>query len=421
MLRPSLIAGLAAGALLCSGCATAMTGDVRSVAGTSAQVDGTVVTSTGTGVDAWIEYGPTDAYGSESDHLITTLPANQPNGVTFDLHGLQRSTAYHYRFCAVDSQQSGGPGCGEDRTFRTLNLDCGDVVTTDVVLSGTMTCPDSLNTGGLVVGADGVDIDLNGHQIVGPLISLHPEGEPGIENDGYDDVSIHDGSLDLWGYGVTLRDASFNRLHDLEVRAWAGIEISGGDGNTIRRYRLTGVGRAGHALSAASDHLLVADSAGPVWYVGGEYVRIVRGQPGGIFDHQPCLQISGNHNRVVDSLIGGCPIGGLVVASGTGHSLIRNEVHGSPDAPDIPDDEPDGIRVEPFTAGTVIRDNFVHDNEDDGIDVRAHDARLKGNRADDNGDFGIDAVAGVTDLGGNTADGNGNPLQCRNVFCTTAP
>jgi Right handed beta helix region len=416
MRRVALIgAGMAA--IACTGCAAGITGQPSDVAGTTARVTGAVVTTTGQQVEFWAEYGKTTAYGSSSEHYTTTLSTDEPQPVERDLTGLTRATTYHYRFCARDSDQPGGPRCGEDATVTTVNVDCGDVITHDVVLSASLSCRDWYRTGGLVVGADGVDIDLNGHTISGTTVSLHAEGEPAIENDGHDDVGIHDGTLSGWGYGVVLRDAGFNRLRDLDVKAWAGIEIDGGDGNTVRRYHLTGIGRAGHALSAVSDHLLVADSSGPVWYVGGEYVRIVRGQAGGIFDHQACLWLTGNHNRVVDSSIGGCPIGGLVVASGTGHELIRNQVAGSSDAPDISDDEPDGIRVEPFTAGTLIRDNVVHDNEDDGIDVRAHDARLKGNSANDNGDFGIDAVAGVTDLGANTATGNGNTLQCRNILC----
>jgi parallel beta-helix repeat protein len=95
--------------------------------------------------------------------------------------------------------------------------------------------------------------------------------------------------------------------------------------------------------------------------------------------------------------------------------LVGNEAFGSTGPPE--GTILDGIFIGAFTAGTVLRDNYAHDNDDDGFDIRGVDTRLEDNRADDNGDFGIDAVAGVTDLGGNTATGNGNPLQCRNVFC----
>jgi parallel beta-helix repeat protein len=107
-----------------------------------------------------------------------------------------------------------------------------------------------------------------------------------------------------------------------------------------------------------------------------------------------------------------------VVRAGSGNRVVGNEVSGAPQGSA---EEPDGIRVEAFTSGTVLRDNVVQDNADDGIDVRAPRATLIGNRATGNGDFRIDAVVGVTDGGGNTASGNGNPQQCRNVACAPAP
>ena len=105
--------------------------------------------------------------------------------------------------------------------------------------------------------------------------------------------------------------------------------------------------------------------------------------------------------------------------SGSGNVVIDNEVS---EAILIDPTSPggsggDGIFIGPLAAGTLLRDNYVHDNEGDGIEVQSADTRLRGNRADANDDLGIQAVTGVTDLGGNSASGNGNPLQCTNVFC----
>ena len=109
--------------------------------------------------------------------------------------------------------------------------------------------------------------------------------------------------------------------------------------------------------------------------------------------------------------------GKVIVSGGAGanNQVLRNEVSdaGVRGDPEVAD----GIRVNAFTAGTLLEGNVVHDNADDGIDVDAPGTRLQGNTATDNGDLGIDAAAGVTDGGGNTASGNGNALQCRNVAC----
>jgi parallel beta-helix repeat protein len=417
--RPFTVLALALVALASSGCAVGITGQPTSTAGTTAVVGGAVVTTTGQQVEFWAEYGLTSAYGSSSEHHTTTLGTDGPQAVERELTGLTRGTTYHYRLCARDSDQPGGPRCGDDATVTTTNVDCGDVITQDLVLSGSLSCRD-LDTPGLVVGADGVDIDLDGHELSGALCcSNHGEGAAGIRNDGYDDVSVHHGTVSRFGYGVILTNASFNRVHDLEVRAYGGLTINGGEGNRIRRYRLTEIGRGGYTLAAFSNQLDVADSSGPIWSVQGERAHVARNDIGGELDiywKSACLRISGNNGRVADNRVGGCRDGGIVVASGAGNSLLRNEVSWSVLYPGL-DGDPDGIRVDPFTAGTLLRDNYSHDNQDDGIEVLAHDARLEGNRAENNGGFGIDAVSGVTDLGGNTASGNGKSPQCRNVLC----
>ena len=56
-------------AIACTGCATGLTGDPQSVAGTEARLFGGFVSTTGgNDVQYWVEWGPTTAYGSESTH-----------------------------------------------------------------------------------------------------------------------------------------------------------------------------------------------------------------------------------------------------------------------------------------------------------------------------------------------------------------
>jgi hypothetical protein len=320
--------------------------------------------------------------------------------------GLQRSTTYHYRLCAQDSQQGGGPGCGEDKSFTTPNLECGDVITHDFTLSGFVHCEHSPPTG-LVIGADGVDINLNGKALNGPSGRAAKEASgTGVDNTGgYDDVTIRNGSVQRWETGVRLADASFNLLRNVDLRGGNNsVRIDGGESNTIRSSVMTGTVFAPGLLASGSEGLVVADSSGTQWTISGDSARVVRNQIDSGSDFFDCLRVSGNRGRIADNRVLGCP---LVIAAGSDNQVIGNEVSGTSD----------GMSVGPFTAGTLLQGNYAHDNGDDGIDVRGTATRLQGNRADDNGDFGIDAVAGVTDAGGNTASGNGNALQCRNVFC----
>jgi hypothetical protein len=407
--------------LIASGCATGLTGDVASVSGTKARPSGMVISNVGGPVDYWFQYGPTTAYGSESTHqTASSTQANQAQPVVADIAGLARSSTYHFRLCAHDSQQQGGPGCGEDRTFTTTNLACGDVITGDFVLSGTTTCESE--EVGLVIAADGVDVNLNGHGLNGPTGPVSDETTGvGVDNGtGHDDVTIRNGSVLRWANGVRLTGASFNVVRNVDLRQGANaqiaVRIDGGESNTIRSAQMSG--RPGLSVSG-SEALVVADSGGYGWQVSGVDARLVRNHigAGGVFI--PCLTISGNRNRVADNFLEGCAGGGIFLESGGENELVGNELEGGLGT-GLPGDF-DGIRVQPFTAGTLLQGNYAHGFHDDGIDVRAAATRLVGNRADSNGGFGINAVAGVTDGGGNTASGNDEATQCRNVVCAPSP
>lgn len=410
-----LTAGLLA--VACTGCATGFTGDERSVSGTKARVTGLVVSSVGGPIEYWVEYGPTTGYGSESAHLTAVGEEFEARPVTVDLTGLQRSTTYHYRLCASDSDEANPPGCGEDRTFRTTNLACGDVITTDFALDGTTTCESEAV--GVVIGADGVDFNLNGHELFGPT-GRAPEQTTGIGIDntaGHDDVTIRNGWVRRFGTAIRLSGASFNVLRGVTIGDGnAGVVIQGGEANTIRDASV--VPALGLGLRAeGSDRLVVSSSFVVLVSLSGDDAQILQSTIGGIGTSRPCLAISGNGNEIAENGLQDCRGGGIVVGAGANTEVIGNGIGSWPIDPPVPVDEADGIRVQPFTAGTLLQGNRVFAFGDDGIDVRAPATRLVGNDAHDNVDLGIDAVPGVTDGGGNTATGNGNAQQCRNVSC----
>jgi parallel beta-helix repeat protein len=406
------------GATLCAGCATGQTGSPDGVAGTAARVFGTVVSDSGGQVEYWVEYGTSTGYGSQSPHQTTTTQPNNPVAVLVRFGGLQRATTYHYRVCAQDSQQKGGPGCGEDKQFTTVNVDCGDTITADLHLSGDLDCIATGPADGPAVGADGIDIDLAGHTVRGAGAAL--------ENSGFDDVTIHHGTLYAFGTALEVTGASRNlirfvsagRLDDLFAPSTGtGVSIQGGEANVVRRSSLAGSNVGLRATG--SPGLLVADSTaasgsgsrggGAAVSIQGDLARVLRNTFfAGVF-------VDGSSNRFVNNDVRAIGFG-IVVTQGHDNLVAENQVHDVGTLPFMTD-AGDGIVVRAEAVGTRLRGNVATSNEDDGIDVRSATTKLRDNRADDNGDFGIDAVVGVTDLGGNTASGNGNPLQCRNVFC----
>jgi parallel beta-helix repeat protein len=412
-------------AALCAGCATGETGSPSNVTQAGATVGGRVLSDVGGSVEYWVQYGRTTAYGSESAHATQTTGRNVPEPVSgIAIGGLARATTYHYRLCARDAQQTGGPGCGSDRTVTTQSFACGETVATSVRLTGDVFCQ---SAAGLVVGAAGIDVNLAGHSLSGPIFS-GSSGPPGILNSAaHADVTIRNGGVGGWGNGIQLDGARRNRIIDVSAAgAAAGVRVQGGEANEIRA---SGVfGRFVGILVDGSDRLLVAGTRaggafGPGIRLAGDLASIVRNQvprDGGAFPVTSGIEISGSRNRIVDNRVTGpWSSGSIVLLSGADNLIVENEASGAQG----PGMEPpggrdgDGIHVGAFTAGTLLRDNVAQSNGGDGIEAEATATRLRGNVATSNGDVGIDAVAGVTDLGGNRASSNGNPLQCRNVLC----
>jgi len=418
-LKRALVLALLVG-VGCTGCATGTTGDPWGLSGTRAAVFASVATNSGGEVEFWVEYGTSTGYGSQTAHQTETLDKNTSTTRILTIDGLQRSTTYHYRVCARDSQQTGGPGCGEDRQLTTTNVDCGDTITTDLRLSGDLNCIRTGGRDGPVVGANGIDIDLNGHEVSGVQFALANSG-------GFDDVTIRAGTLYAYSDAVVLEDASRNRVVAVGAgrledpfsgpSTSTGISITGGQANEVRRSALQGSSLG--VWASGSPGLLVVDSSGTVGAgsrgggtavrVNGDLARVLRN------NFRANISVSGSSNRIVGNDVEGVYFG-IQVTAGHDNLVAGNQVHDTVTLPFAPEGG-DGIFVTDTAIGSRLRDNVVTSSFDDGIDVRNATTKLRDNRADDNEDFGIDAVAGVIDLGGNTASGNGNPLQCRNVFC----
>jgi parallel beta-helix repeat protein len=412
--------------LTCTGCATGLTGDPEQVSDHDARLAGQVVSNAGGEVEYWLEYGPTKSYGSQSGHQTIATVENAPKPVTVTIAGLSRSTSYHYRLCAQDTAQQGGPGCGEDHRLKTQSFACGETVTTDVRLTASMECHQA--DPGIAIGAPGVDINLAGHRLTS-FFQVLDEFDPGaravLNDGGYADLTVRNGSLSNWQIGVSVVGAARTQVLNLDT-SYVNTGRYPTGGAAVLSESVDSEIRHVHALEGGifihrSTRAIVADSTttreGGIRVYLSDDARIVRNSIEGAFSSG--VYVYGNGNRIADNRVSGFQ-DGIRIAGGSGNVVAGNEVLEA-----IGDDTDsvgdfgfgDGIWVDVFTNGTVLQGNFVHDNRKDGIEVKASGTRLADNRAEGNRDWGIDAVAGVTDGGGNTASGNGEPAQCRNVFC----
>ena len=356
-------------------------------------------------------------------------------------------------------------------------VSCGDIVTADTVLHEDLVdCPDN----GLVIGADGVRIDLNGHRLSGDNALNQECGQNdvcdvGIDNSrGYGDLVIEDGSIRDFGVGILVVGASDNRLIDLRVsdHIFSGVVLVEASQTLILENTVTANGlttdQAGITVIASQETRIVeavvtANGDIGLFAAGMDDSRIADSVFADNFEAGIILEGSGN--RVVDNhlrrngdglvLVGdGNVIRGNHVTDtlgcdgecgfaisfeggsdnlGQGNTIartltgIRLDAFAGPAADTglrgnvVRRATNDGIVVDleqvgPVT-GTVLERNLVTRSGDDGIDVNAADTTLLRNEANRNADLGIEAVDGVTDGGGNRAFGNGNPLQCTGVSC----
>jgi parallel beta-helix repeat protein len=240
---------------------------------------------------------------------------------------------------------------------RLGTVSCGQTLTESTILENDLVnCIDD----GLVAGADGITIDLNGHTIDGRTI---PTGS-GIVISGFDGVVVKNGTITGFEVGVSI--------------------VFGADGTRVRDLRISGDG-FGNGIEAEALRTEVIGNT-----VFGRAIGILVGG----------TTTTATGNTVKDNDTG-------ILVVGSGPVVNRNTALSNAG---------DGIQV--FSAAAAITGNLANANGDDGIDAAsATGATLDGNKASVNTRLGIDADGDVIDEGGNAATGNGSLHQCENVLC----
>jgi hypothetical protein len=334
---------------------------------------------------------------------------------------------------------------------------CGQVITQDTRLDADLDCFGTGVQAALLIGADGITLDLGGHTI---------SASRSIIDEGHDNVTIRNGTLSN-DEGPLIKNASGTRLrnlrfegivvgldlvdaHHTDVRAseFPGAVLYMEDGssfNTTARNRFS-FSEGVIVIARGANHNRVVDNTftGPedqIYLSDADDNQVARNRMSAL--HNGITLVAGSdRNTITDNVItaeiavSNISIGvslsdssrnvllrnttrgtrvGFMVNSGSGNWLVDNRTVDT--ALPATATDADGFRVEAGAGGTVLAFNHASRAADDGIDVEAPGTFLSGNTANRNADLGIEAVPGVIDLGGNRASGNGNPLQCLNVVC----
>ena len=353
------------------------------------------------------------------------------------------------------------------RTGLVAALRCGTTLKRDTTLTANMS---HCRRTGLILGADGITLDLNGHTITGP-------GGTGILANGRRGVHITgSGLIHHFGTAVRLANSSGSEVDQVTVADdEVGVAVTGGSADTVfhvtARNHFRGIALQGDrhraALNTVSDNATFAsgieldDRTTRARIIGNDVTAtgfgvVVFGAGSTVVEANRMAHTvvgvnlhRGSHNRASENQISGGPKGldetaiGVGVGSGTGNVVERNVVtqptqdgvsvsSGDPRLPRTVDTlvqsnvvrlaAGDGFAVDTEgpvggTRGTRLSGNRAERSGDDGFDVRNADTTVKGNIARSNKDFGIVAVRGVTDGGHNHASGNGNRAQCTGVKC----
>jgi parallel beta-helix repeat protein len=341
---------------------------------------------------------------------------------------------------------------------KTVHVSCGQTITKDTRLANDLTdCPNN----GLVIGADDITLDLNGHTIDGDgAVDAY---DLGIDNTaGHDGVTIQHGAVREFVEGVLVAGAAENRVRNLVTshQFHGGITLSLSTG--IRVESNSSVTDCAGVIvldshnvrverNSVSDHTCAGVSVfgSSRVDIAGNTVAGGSGDPAGIglFDHS-------NHNQVERNSVSGNGFVGVIVEEsddndvagnhifrnrdavilqGNGNTLRRNRVEDALGADDgsgfgivleggednlitanaIERTASAGIWVDVPeldlpTVGNILRLNQVNEAGTDGISVgsTAADTRLERNSADGAGDDGFDVESASTTLIRNTANHN---------------
>jgi parallel beta-helix repeat protein len=363
---------------------------------------------------------------------------------------------------------AGGSAAGISAAPTTVV--CGQTLTTSTTLANDLVdCPGTA----LVVGADGITIDLNGHTLDGTGAA----GSEGIADDGHQNLRVANGAIQQFRVdGVGLRGAPGSVVANMTVREigvgregqeeTAGVVVLGSAETLLAHNRLDDNCLDGVLVSGSPSSRIIGNELNDNCNVGvqvddsdstslfANHASRNRGAGIGIGNVRGA-SIVGNHvdgsffgfiygdlrdslislNRVTGNFLGidlfpestgnrfvrnSFSWNGVGIVIESDDNLIAGNVVSHNQNPDDPGDPGGGIAV--FGTGNTIRSNVADANGNanggDGILVGVPGNTLTANGANRNGGHGIEAEPGTIDGGGNHAHANSLKPDCIGVVCS---
>ena len=259
---------------------------------------------------------------------------------------------------------------------QATHVTCGQTITHDTTLTVDLTnCPGD----GLVIGADNITLNLNGHTIDGTVTQLPacdepPFGSDGIRAGGHDGLTIENGTVQQFAHGIEGgaegEGVANSDLHGLVVRDNRFGGISFGSNLLLNNHnRIVGNETYGNGCGAG------------IFLNSADGNRVARNRS---HDNQGGIGVCCSPNNLIeDNVVAHNSDTGIAIYFGNhSHNVVRhNSVTGSQD----------GIFVG-FAEGSqdnVVADNHSYDNTNGAITLEdATGNQIAGNRLDHSG-FGV--------------------------------
>lgn len=289
---------------------------------------------------------------------------------------------------------------------QSEHVECGDVLTENTRLANNV---GPCSGHGIVIGADNVKLDLNGHRVFG---TSDPGEGAGILISQRRGVHVTNGTVSDFDGGVVIEGGSHNMVKDITARDNLGRSTFG-DEDTLYGD--------GIAILSSNDNQIIKNRAihnGPFSGIGlfqevdSDHPRDVSGPTSGnriinneVRDNNTCRRPNGpcdndgirlepgvHDNDVIGNVVTGSALDGIAFFRRADNNRAVNNVVEANGFHSAGHRKGDGIRV--FSNENSIQSNRVFDNAADGIGVGfmtprgvlvpAVDNRIVGNRTGGN-------------------------------------
>jgi parallel beta-helix repeat protein len=266
---------------------------------------------------------------------------------------------------------------------------CGQVLTGSITVGNDLlACAGD----GLVIGAGGITVDLNGHVVQGTGLGV------GVRNPGHHDVTIRNGTIRNFDSGVLLQAGSRrNTVAGLsfDQTELAAVHLGDADANHVRDSHVSG-------FSGAAFHLTGGSSSN---FVGRNTVAAGNGE---------AIVVEGgsDHNRLEGNALSASSDSGIRVDSSSNTTIVGNTVAGGSDAAIAMTGAPrsviqsndvqgvgDAAILLTDSTANVVRFNTLGQTADAGVVLSGvSDSLIKANTMSHAGDAAVSLLLGSSNV-----------------------